>query len=199
MGWSVGWRRRLPGRFWVGWRKRIGGSRRQAVGFGCGSFLLLACCAIFCLAVLVPKGGKVTPAPPRESETARPELRATEAVITPTPRPTDRPPTETARPVATATHTQPPAPTPTHPTTLTFTPALPTSTRPPAPTRTTLPVVLATDTPAHAGTGGFDRNGDGKVTCADFSTQAEAQAAYDAGQRQLDGNDRDGKACESLP
>ena len=46
---------------------------------------------------------------------------------------------------------------------------------------------------------GYDNNGDGKVTCKDFSTQADAQAAYRAGHEQLDGNDNDGLACESLP
>jgi micrococcal nuclease len=45
----------------------------------------------------------------------------------------------------------------------------------------------------------YDSNGDGKVTCADFQTHSAAQAAYNAGQSQLDGNDKDGKACESLP
>jgi len=45
----------------------------------------------------------------------------------------------------------------------------------------------------------FDRNGDGRVTCDDFSTQAEAQIAYNAGHTRLDGNDNDGRACESLP
>jgi micrococcal nuclease len=49
------------------------------------------------------------------------------------------------------------------------------------------------------GGGGFDSNGDGKVTCKDFHTQAAAQQAYNAGQTQLDGNDNDGKACETLP
>jgi hypothetical protein len=37
------------------------------------------------------------------------------------------------------------------------------------------------------------------VTCADFKTQAAAQQAYNAGYKKLDGNDKDGKACESLP
>lgn len=59
---------------------------------------------------------------------------------------------------------------------------------------------LPTDTPVVAsGSSGYDHNGDGKVTCADFSTQAEAQEAYNAGYTRLDGNDNDGRACESLP
>ena len=45
----------------------------------------------------------------------------------------------------------------------------------------------------------FDGNGDGRVTCADFRSHAAAQSAYSAGEIQLDGNDNDGKACESLP
>jgi len=135
MGWSVGWRRRLPGGFLVGWRKRIGGSRRRAAGVGCGSLLLLACCAVFCLAVLVPRRVEVTLTPTGESATARPELQATEAEITLTPTerpPTDRPPTETDLPTPTATHTRPPAPTQTRPPAPTFTPAPPTHTAAPA-------------------------------------------------------------------
>lgn len=34
--------------------------------------------------------------------------------------------------------------------------------------------------------------------CRDFSRQSQAQAAYNAGQLQLDG-DHDGVACENLP
>ena len=45
----------------------------------------------------------------------------------------------------------------------------------------------------------YDRNGDGSVTCKDFSSQAQAQRAYNAGNFNLDGNDNDGRACESLP
>jgi len=45
----------------------------------------------------------------------------------------------------------------------------------------------------------YDSNGDGKVTCGDFNSQAAAQRAYNAGYTNLDGNDNDGKACESLP
>jgi Excalibur calcium-binding domain len=88
-----------------------------------------------------------------------------------------------------------------------------TSTLTSAPTFTAFPsftaLVLSSDTPAPTATvvfvlptsasSGFDNNGDGKVTCADFSTQAEAQQAYNAGYTQLDGNDNDGRACESLP
>lgn len=35
-------------------------------------------------------------------------------------------------------------------------------------------------------------------TCADFTTKAEAQAAYDAGAKHLDGNDYDNIPCESI-
>lgn len=44
----------------------------------------------------------------------------------------------------------------------------------------------------------FDSNGDERVTCADFATQAEAQEALDAGYINLD-EDRDGIPCETLP
>jgi len=122
-------------------------------------------------------------------------------------------PTRTPRPTHTATVTITPTPLPT------FTP-LPTSTHIPTftPTVTTRPTkiasptlaattplkalptqpVRATDVPAPQSTG-YDTNGDGKVTCADFQTQAAAQAAYNAGYTKLDGNDKDGKACETLP
>ena len=49
-----------------------------------------------------------------------------------------------------------------------------------------------------APTGNFDNNHDGKVTCSDFKTQAEANIALAHGYTNLDGNG-DGKACESLP
>ena len=45
---------------------------------------------------------------------------------------------------------------------------------------------------------GFDNNGDGKVTCADFSTQAEARQALAAGYTKLD-REGDGIPCETLP
>jgi len=64
----------------------------------------------------------------------------------------------------------------------------------------TIPPTIAVLPPASSNPStGFDNNGDGKVTCADFKTQAAAQRAYDAGYTGLDGNDKDGKACESLP
>jgi uncharacterized protein YraI len=70
------------------------------------------------------------------------------------------------------------------------------------PQPTTVPIAApeAPAAPAFAAPrGGFDANGDGKVTCKDFYSQAEAQAAYESGYSRLDGNDKDGFACESLP
>jgi hypothetical protein len=61
---------------------------------------------------------------------------------------------------------------------------------------TNAPPIIA---PPPSSTTGYDNNGDGKVTCADFQTQAAAQQAYNAGYTKLDGNDKDGKACETLP
>lgn len=75
-------------------------------------------------------------------------------------------------------------------------------TNPPAPTAIQLPtnvpppVIVVQPTVASTG---YDNNGDGKITCKDFSTQAAAQQAYNAGYKNLDGNDNDGKACETLP
>lgn len=45
----------------------------------------------------------------------------------------------------------------------------------------------------------YDNNNDGVVTCKDFTLQSEAQKALEGGYKKLDGNDKDGKACESLP
>lgn len=46
-------------------------------------------------------------------------------------------------------------------------------------------------------TGTGDKGSSSKVTCSDFSSQSAAQAAYNSGNPQLDG-DNDGVACESL-
>ncbi len=62
-----------------------------------------------------------------------------------------------------------------------------------------IPTNTAVLIPPTSASTGFDHNRDGKVTCADFSFQSEAQEAYRAGHTQLDGNDNDGRACESLP
>jgi len=146
-----------------------------AVGIG------LTCCVCFPFAVFIL--GRVTPTPgPSLAQTAMPTWTLpfvsptiVERVITLTPKPM-------------ATQTRPPAlGAPTQ------TPALAVLS-----TETPTPVIIPMDTPPPAATN-YDRNGDGKVTCADFSTQAEAQAAYNAGYTNLDGNDNDGLACESLP
>lgn len=42
----------------------------------------------------------------------------------------------------------------------------------------------------------------GNITCSSFTSQPEAQARYNSDKKhfaKLDGNDRDGKVCESLP
>ena len=57
-----------------------------------------------------------------------------------------------------------------------------------------IPALSSNTTPK----GDFDNNRDGKITCNDFRTQAEANIALTQGYTNLDGN-RDGKACESLP
>lgn len=66
---------------------------------------------------------------------------------------------------------------------------------PPPPTATEPPPEAETPTPDSTE---FDTNGDGQVTCEDFATQAEAQAALDAGFTELD-EDSDGIACPDLP
>ena len=45
--------------------------------------------------------------------------------------------------------------------------------------------------------GGGGKDDYSKLTCANFSTQAAAQDAYNKGAKQLDG-DGDGRACENL-
>lgn len=67
------------------------------------------------------------------------------------------------------------------------------------PTATLQPTATIVFVQPTAATVSYDSNGDGKVTCADFRTQAAAQKAYNAGYTNLDGNDNDGKACETLP
>lgn len=73
----------------------------------------------------------------------------------------------------------------------------PTPTASPRPTRTATPTLAPTV--AGSAPRNFDANGDGKVTCADFTLQSQAQEAYNAGYTDLDGAPKDGKACESLP
>jgi hypothetical protein len=70
------------------------------------------------------------------------------------------------------------------------------SAAPPAPTAA--PTTAPTPRPTTPSTPNFDRNGDGRVTCADFRTRAEARVALLAGYTNLDG-DGDGIPCESLP
>jgi hypothetical protein len=111
---------------------------------------------------------------------------------------------------ATSTHTLTPIATSTFTPTLTFTPTVTsTLTRTKTPTLPPINKPLPTRTASKPGGGGgsgsgggggsgFDRNGDGKVKCNDFSTQSEALVALNAGYSGLDG-DRDGIPCESLP
>lgn len=68
---------------------------------------------------------------------------------------------------------------------------------------TNTPFILPSQQPptssSSGGTGNnFDTNGDGKVTCADFTTKADATVALHAGYTNLD-SDGDGIPCESLP
>jgi hypothetical protein len=74
--------------------------------------------------------------------------------------------------------------------------------QPPTPTPKPKPTPKPAPPAGGGGTGGgsasFDHNGDGKDTCADFKTQAEAKEALAAGYTKLD-NDHDGIPCESLP
>ena len=61
----------------------------------------------------------------------------------------------------------------------------------------TLATPVSTGVGGGSGGGSFDNNGDGKVTCADFTTQAQAYEALQAGYTNLDG-DGDGEPCENL-
>jgi len=45
----------------------------------------------------------------------------------------------------------------------------------------------------------FNNNGDGRVVCKNFNSQAVAQEAHRAAHIQLDGSDKDGRSCKSLP
>ena len=129
-------------------------------------------------------GGGSPPAGPAPAATAVKAAATTQATEPPAAtaaRATERP---------TIAPTTPPAPT-----------EAPAPTAQPKPKPTAVPVApqpKPTAAPAVV-PASFDHNGDGKVTCADFSTQAAAQRALEAGHRNLDGNDKDGRACESLP
>jgi hypothetical protein len=134
------------------------------------------------------------------SQTFTPTLTPTDT-LTPTITYTS---TITLTPSITYTPTNTDAPTITNTPTITFTPTRTFTPRPirtntHAPTSTPLPTSQLPSGGGGGGAGGYDSNGDGKVTCADFQTQAAAQQAYNAGYANLDGNDKDGKACESLP
>ena len=45
----------------------------------------------------------------------------------------------------------------------------------------------------------FGNNSDGKVVCKNFNSQAAAQNTHRAVYIQLDGSDKDGRSCKSLP
>src|SRR5688572_2525578 len=45
----------------------------------------------------------------------------------------------------------------------------------------------------------FNNNGDGRVVCKNFNSQAAVQEAHRAAHIQLDGSDKDGRSCKSLP
>lgn len=66
------------------------------------------------------------------------------------------------------------------------------------PTETKIVLPTVTNSSTGGGGTGFDNNGDGKVTCADFTTQSQALVALRAGYTNLD-RDSDGIPCESLP
>jgi hypothetical protein len=68
----------------------------------------------------------------------------------------------------------------------------------PTPTTIPTPSPRPTNPPLTRPASDFDRDGDQRVTCADFATQAEAREALSAGYVNLD-DDRDGIPCENLP
>ncbi len=106
--------------------------------------------------------------------------------------------TDTSAPSTTSTVSRTPSRTPSSTITASNT-ARPTQARPTS-TATARPLPTQAPPPTQPPQPtGFDNNGDGRVTCADFATQAQAQAAYEAGYTRLDGNDNDGRACETLP
>jgi hypothetical protein len=78
------------------------------------------------------------------------------------------------------------------------TPRTPSSPLLPTPTAVPTPSPRPTNPPLTRPASDFDRDGDQRVTCADFDTQADAREALDAGYVDLD-DDRDGVPCETLP
>jgi len=141
--------------------------------------VLLAACGT--PAATVPTSGTASPEPTIGSGAPTTEVLATLATEAPSPEATlTAAPTDTPEATATLTPTETIAPT-----------------ARPAAKPTITPAPRATNTPAPAAQN-FDHNGDGKVTCADFKTQAEAKAALAAGYTKLD-NDGDGTPFESFP
>lgn len=174
--------------------------------------MLITCCGLTTVGAFTPKKTPTATATPPPTNTPKPTSGETSTKIavphfTPlptnshTPTNTQAPPTLTATQICvldTGQSNTPSSPllklctaTPAPTVTLTRTPR-------PAPTATKAPTRKPAPTSAPAATN-YDTNNDGKVTCADFQTQAQAQAAYNAGYTSLDGSDNDGQACESLP
>lgn len=123
--------------------------------------------------------------------------------LTPTPKPTLTP-SATLTPTVTPTASATPTPQPT----ATFTPRPPTFTpKPPAATATPRPpAATATPQPPAATSAPVCDCSGNTLNCGDFQTQRAAQACYNYCIAQgrgdihdIDGNDKDGRACESLP
>lgn len=191
--------------------------RRSSKSSGAGFLLLLIVGAVFAAITtcvntvgsafdgLAPQGPKrtVTKPPATATATAMTTITARPsktAGSTRTPTRTPRTYTVTVKPTATQ---RPPIRWSATPTPVSRSITIPIDTATAA--SVVVPTLAPTDAPLTAvptpvpQRPNYDNNGDGKVTCADFSTQAQAQEAYYAGYTNLDGNDNDGRACESLP
>ena len=137
------------------------------------------------LSTTIPAAAIATAAPVASTDAPTAEILATLATDAPTAEVLQVAPVATDTPAATATITP----------TVTLQP----TTKPvAAPKPTVKPAPAPTTAPAPPAAQSFDHNGDGKVTCADFKTQAEAKIALAAGYKKLD-NNGDGVPCESLP
>lgn len=153
--------------------------------------LLTGCGALLGLCLVCITGAAIYNATPagKAASTAR-SLTET-AAPTETPRPTRTlPPTKTTRPTNTARPTNTPQPA---------------KTATDEPTATQQPTLIPPTQPSRSGEIPICAC-DNSLSCGDFNRQKQAQACFDYCRSQgyddpnhLDGNDKDGKACESLP
>jgi outer membrane biosynthesis protein TonB len=193
------------GRLWRFWMADIGkrGCLGKVVSLGVGLFAILCTCVGMSAAVRTSGRAVGTVTPTSDSpnyalltSAALPPSTAT-TIPTTAPTATDIPTATTAPAAATPTSKPTAKPVAPQPTNVPQPTQAPQPTSAPQPTQAPQPTDIPS-APIAPAAANFDTNGDGKVTCADFKTKAEATVALKAGYTNLDRNN-DGVPCESLP